>query len=304
MDVHALERPRRASSLTPSHGDGGVAHTCVSPSIALDTDSLFMCAVRQQHDQRDELDRQHVQHDEHDVRARLAGASVDRHDDIPHQCRQRSVHARSRTALDDSGARHLRQLLEEQLQQRRKQDHAHVRDPAVRRLSGTADGCSAFRHRLDQPVLPERHSRQNTDTVGSYSVNQVCTSIARSIPTAASTRCMRRPRTRPQLRRVSHALHQCEHRHRRAATNTIDKCFSGESVVYSNVTVACYSGATSLSGQRPGAPAGTIMSYCNFQLRYGCGPRRTERPAVSIRRRSTTCCFRRSSRSWRVNRAA
>jgi hypothetical protein len=44
-------------------------------------------------------------------------------------------------------------------------------------------------------------------------------------------------------------------------TNTIDKCFSGES--------GCYSGAESCPSSGPGAPAGTIMSYCNLNQ---CGP--------------------------------
>lgn len=43
-------------------------------------------------------------------------------------------------------------------------------------------------------------------------------------------------------------------------TNTIDKCFNEPS---------CYQGATSCPASGPGAPAGTIMSYCN-QLQ--CGP--------------------------------
>jgi hypothetical protein len=43
-------------------------------------------------------------------------------------------------------------------------------------------------------------------------------------------------------------------------TNTIDKCYNEPS---------CYSGATSCPTSGPGAPAGTIMSYCN-QLQ--CGP--------------------------------
>lgn len=44
-------------------------------------------------------------------------------------------------------------------------------------------------------------------------------------------------------------------------TNTIDKCDSGED--------SCYSGPTSCPASGPGAPAGTIMSYCN---QIGCGP--------------------------------
>jgi hypothetical protein len=43
-------------------------------------------------------------------------------------------------------------------------------------------------------------------------------------------------------------------------TNTIDQCQSGES--------GCYAGATSCPNSGPGAPAGTIMSYCNNR---GCG---------------------------------
>jgi len=45
------------------------------------------------------------------------------------------------------------------------------------------------------------------------------------------------------------------------ASNTIDQCYSGES--------GCYSGAASCPASGPGAPAGTLMSYCNTR---GCGP--------------------------------
>jgi hypothetical protein len=44
-------------------------------------------------------------------------------------------------------------------------------------------------------------------------------------------------------------------------SNTIDKCYSSEQ--------NCYSGATSCPSSGPGAPAGTIMSYCNL---IPCGP--------------------------------
>ncbi|MEO7064479.1 MAG: M12 family metallo-peptidase [Dokdonella sp.] len=44
------------------------------------------------------------------------------------------------------------------------------------------------------------------------------------------------------------------------ATNTIDKCYSGET--------GCYSGPTTCPTSGPGAPAGTVMSYCNS---IGCG---------------------------------
>ena len=43
-------------------------------------------------------------------------------------------------------------------------------------------------------------------------------------------------------------------------SNTIDRCYSGES--------GCWSGATSCPTSGPGAPAGTVMSYCNVR---GCG---------------------------------
>ena len=46
------------------------------------------------------------------------------------------------------------------------------------------------------------------------------------------------------------------------ATNTIDQCYNGES------GNGCYAGATSCPSSGPGAPAGTIMSYCNIK---GCG---------------------------------
>ncbi|MFI4969416.1 MAG: M12 family metallo-peptidase [Lysobacterales bacterium] len=44
-------------------------------------------------------------------------------------------------------------------------------------------------------------------------------------------------------------------------TNTIDKCF--------NTEPGCYTGATSCPTSGPGAPAGTVMSYCNVRQ---CGP--------------------------------
>lgn len=45
-------------------------------------------------------------------------------------------------------------------------------------------------------------------------------------------------------------------------TNTIDKCYNGES------GSGCYSGPTSCPTSGPGAPAGSVMSYCNMS---GCG---------------------------------
>jgi hypothetical protein len=50
--------------------------------------------------------------------------------------------------------------------------------------------------------------------------------------------------------------------HSPVATNTIDQCYNGES------GSGCYAGTTSCPASGPGAPAGTIMSYCNVK---GCG---------------------------------
>ena len=47
-----------------------------------------------------------------------------------------------------------------------------------------------------------------------------------------------------------------------AATNTLDQCFAGESAS------GCYSGPTSCPGSGPGAPHGTLMSYCHLN---SCG---------------------------------
>ena len=47
-----------------------------------------------------------------------------------------------------------------------------------------------------------------------------------------------------------------------AATNTLDQCFAGES------SAGCYSGPTSCPSGSPGAPKGTLMSYCHVA---GCG---------------------------------
>ena len=41
--------------------------------------------------------------------------------------------------------------------------------------------------------------------------------------------------------------------------NTIDQCFAGES------GLGCYAGVTSCPTSGPGAPAGTLMSYCHLR---------------------------------------
>ncbi len=45
-------------------------------------------------------------------------------------------------------------------------------------------------------------------------------------------------------------------------TNTIDQCYNGEA------SFGCYAGPTSCPSSGPGAPAGSLMSYCNLM---GCG---------------------------------
>lgn len=105
---------------------------------------------------------------------------------------------------------------------------------------------------------------QGMDTVGSYSINQVCTSIDID------------PDGDFNARTVGHELGQnfgAWHTHctnqstgdAPTGTNTIDMCHSGESYTIGQTTVACYSGATSC----PAAGAGTIMSYCNLN-NSGC----------------------------------
>lgn len=92
---------------------------------------------------------------------------------------------------------------------------------------------------------------------GSYSVNQIFTNA--QIGVAYSARIVGH-----ELGHNFGAYHtHCTNAGNGAAptaSNTIDKCYSGES--------GCYSGATSCPASGPGAPAGTVMSYCNL---LGCG---------------------------------
>lgn len=92
---------------------------------------------------------------------------------------------------------------------------------------------------------------------GSYSVNQVFTNA--QIPVEYSARIVGH-----ELGHNFGAYHtHCTNVATGAAptgSNTIDRCFSGAS--------GCYSGATSCPASGPGAPAGTVMSYCNL---IGCG---------------------------------
>ena len=94
---------------------------------------------------------------------------------------------------------------------------------------------------------------------GSYSINQIFTNSQVSVDLSA--------------RIVGHELGHnfgAWHTHCTNAanggaptgSNTIDQCYNGEA------GAGCYSGPTSCPSSGPGAPAGTIMSYCNVA---GCG---------------------------------
>ena len=103
---------------------------------------------------------------------------------------------------------------------------------------------------------------QNTDTVGSYSVNQVCTNLSIDQSDQLNARLVGH-----ELGHNFGAWHtHCTDTSNGSApvgTNTIDTCFTGESYVINNVTKNCYAGASTC----PAAGAGTVMSYCNIE---GC----------------------------------
>jgi hypothetical protein len=101
-----------------------------------------------------------------------------------------------------------------------------------------------------------------SDTIGSYSVVQVFSSISIDPQASIAARL-----TGHELGHNFGAYHtHCTNASTGAAptgSNTIDKCVSGE--VDNNV--ACYSGATSCPMTGGTVTAGTIMSYCNIK---GC----------------------------------
>jgi hypothetical protein len=123
-------------------------------------------------------------------------------------------------------------------------------------IASTSNSCSASGIAwLDQYC--QKGFSSGANTVGSYSLTQVCTSINID------------PNGTFDARIVGHEIGHnfgADHTHCTnvstgaypVATNTIDTCYSGES--------GCYSGATSC----PAAGAGTIMSYCNMTSASKC----------------------------------
>jgi hypothetical protein len=129
-------------------------------------------------------------------------------------------------------------------------------------IDSTAFSCG-FRGRAWINQYCQKGTTQNTDVVGSYSVDNVCSSI--SIDPDGSFNALLLGH---ELGHNFGAYHtHCTNASSGVptASNFIDQCASGESVLYNNQVFACYSGATSC----PAAGAGTIMSYCNMNA-SGC----------------------------------
>ena len=123
-------------------------------------------------------------------------------------------------------------------------------------IASTSNSCSAAGIAWVDEYCQDGQT-SGADTVGSYSVEQVCTSINID------------PNGSFDARIVGHEIGHnfgLFHTHctnattgaAKTATNTIDQCY--------NVEGGCYSGATSC----PAGGAGTIMSYCNFTSVSGC----------------------------------
>ena len=228
--------------------------------VAVDTDNEFMsAALRQQHDGGGELDRRSLRDDERHVRARSQRHAAAGHDDAAHD--DRSVHA-ERHAGRRRRPRRVRHVLADALRiDRRARSRCCCRASraaAIRRPASRGSTRTARRSRRAAATASTRSSRirRSTSSLSALIVGHElghnfgawhthCTNVATG---GAPT-----------------------------GTNTIDKCFKR--------TGGCYQGATSCPTSGPGAPAGTIMSYCN-QLQL-----RTERGRTccsSIRRRSAT----------------
>jgi hypothetical protein len=124
-------------------------------------------------------------------------------------------------------------------------------------LPGDEFGCSSSGLAWVNQYCQKGFVDGNSNTVGSYSIDQVCTSITLDPDGALNARL------------VGHELgHNFGARHTHCtdattgnapvSTNTIDTCFNLES--------SCYAGTPTC----PAAGAGTIMSYCNFTTVSGC----------------------------------
>ena len=154
-----------------------------------------------------------------------------------------------------------------------KANHAAVTRTFALLLSGqepsTSNSCSASGIAWIDQYCQKGFVQLDGKTVGGYSVDQVCTSTNAFFGPAFSALL------------VGHELGHnfgASHTHctdkttgtSDVAANTIDVCYNGEGATH--VTGGtCYDGVESCPavGDGPGAPAGTIMSYCNVDL--GCG---------------------------------
>jgi len=125
-------------------------------------------------------------------------------------------------------------------------------------IASTANSCSAAGIAWINQYC-QKGTVSGSNTVGSYSLTQVCTS-ANIDPNGAF-----------DARIVGHEIGHnfgAWHTHCTDASNgsaptgsnTIDTCYNQES------SLGCYAGATSC----PAAGSGTIMSYCNFTTVSGC----------------------------------
>lgn len=124
-------------------------------------------------------------------------------------------------------------------------------------IASTSNSCSAAGIAwIDEYCQNGQTSGSNT--VGSYSVEQVCTSINIDPNGAFDARIVGH-----EIGHNFGAYHtHCTNTTSGAApsgTNTIDQCYNIESGCYAGATTSC-----------PAGGAGTIMSYCNFTSVSGC----------------------------------
>ena len=146
-----------------------------------------------------------------------------------------------------------------------KTNKSEVQRSFVILLSGaiatTVNGCSAsgiaWINQYCQGGFPN-----GNNTVGSYSLTQVCTSLAIDPNGAFDARIVGH-----EIGHNFGAYHtHCTNVSSGAAptgTNTIDTCYNQETT-----NPACYSGTPSC----PAGGSGTLMSYCNFTSVSGCAP--------------------------------